>query len=210
MLTTKRFVIVYVLMLLAFLFMHVHANTAVPTNKPFAKFPVEHQDWRMVGESIMSDRFMDILKPTDILNRTYVREGERPVDLHIGYYDGAKDTGVIHSPKHCLPGSGWFLHFSERTTMDIGQDTVNLVRAVYQYGETKELFFYWFQVRDKSLNNEYALRVSEVISSIVHRRKDTAFIRISTRYEGDLQQALARAEDFARDFYPVFREFLPS
>lgn len=210
MLTTKRFIIVYVLMLLAILYMHVHADTAVPANKPFANFPDEHQGWRMSGQHELSDRAMEVLNPTDILNRTYVREGGRPVVLHIGFYDGGKGTGVIHSPKHCLPGSGWFLHSSERVSMDVGPDTVNLVQAVYQHGPTMDLFLYWFQVRDKSLNSEYALKWAEITGSIFHGRRDTAFIRISTSFEGDVLQALDRAKDFARDFYPVFREFLPS
>jgi EpsI family protein len=210
MLTTKRFVIVYALLLLAVLYMHVHADTAVPVNRPFDQFPAEHQGWRMVNEYAFSDRVLEILKPTDILNRTYARPGERPVDLHVGFYDGGKGTGVIHSPKHCLPGSGWFLHSSERFALRVGPETLHLVQSVYQHGETRELFLYWFQARDKSLNSEYALKLAEITGSMFHGRRDTAFIRISTRFEGDLEQALDRARTFARDFYPVIREFLPS
>ncbi|HDQ39511.1 MAG TPA: EpsI family protein [Desulfonatronum sp.] len=210
MLTTKKFILVIVLMLLAILYMHVHADTAVPNNKPFTQFPTEHQGWRMVGQHDLSDAAMAVLKPTDILNHTYARPGERPVHLHIGFYDGGKGTGVIHSPKHCLPGGGWFLHSSERMTVDLGPGRVNLVQAVYQHGPTRELFLYWFQARDKSLNNEYALKWAEITGSIFHGRRDTAFIRISTSFEQDMQQALDRAQAFARDFYPVFREFLPS
>ncbi|WP_031386119.1 exosortase C-terminal domain/associated protein EpsI [Desulfonatronum thiodismutans] len=210
MLTTKKFIVAYALMLLGVLYMHVHADTAMPTNKPFTQFPTEHQGWRMVGESTFSDSILNILKPTDILNRSYARPGERPVDLHIGFYDGGKGTGVIHSPKHCLPGGGWYEYSSERVTVDMGADTVNLVQAVYQHGQSKELFLYWFQAKDKSLNSEYALKLAEITNSIFHGRRDTAFIRISTRYEGEPQQALEKAQSFARDFYPVFREFLPS
>jgi EpsI family protein len=210
MLAKKKIIIAYVVILLAILYMHVHANTAVPINKPFAQFPTEHQGWRMVGEYAFSDNILSILKPTDILNRTYARPGERPVDLHIGYYDGGKGTGGIHSPKHCLPGSGWFEHSSQRVSVDMGSDTVNLVQAVYQHGPTKELFLYWFHVRDKSLNSEYALKLAEITGSIFHGRRDTAFIRISTKFEENMEQALDKAQSFARDFYPVFREFLPS
>ena len=210
MLTTKRFVIVYILLLLGILYMHVHAETVIPLNKPFAQFPIEHQGWRMINEYEFSSRVMSILKPTDIMNRTYVRDDDRHIDLHVGFYDGGKETGGIHSPKHCLPGSGWFLRSSEHVTMEIGSDTVHMVQAVYQHGEASELFLYWFQVRDRSLNNEYALRLAEITGALFHGRRDTAFIRISSRFDGDSQQAIKRSQDFATDFYPVIREFLPS
>ncbi|SDB57978.1 EpsI family protein [Desulfonatronum thiosulfatophilum] len=210
MLNTKRFILLYALLLLTMLYLHVHAATTPPINKPFHQFPTHHADWKMVSSYDFSDNVMEILKPTDILNRTYIRKGERPVDLHIGYYDGGKGTGVIHSPKHCLPGGGWQVISSERLTMTIGTENVNMVQAVYQLGETREVFLYWFQTRDRSLNNEYSLKLAEVTGSLLHGRRDTAFIRISTRYDGDLEQGLRRTRDFASDFYPVIREFLPS
>ena len=36
---------------------------------------------------------------------------------------------------------------------------LNLVRAVYQKGGSKELFLYWFQMRDKTITDEYSLEV---------------------------------------------------
>ena len=207
---SKRFIVLYALLLLAMLYLHVYADTTPPTNKPFHQFPVQHADWRLVNDYALDDKVMQILKPTDILNRTYIRDGERPVDLHIGFYDGGKGTGVIHSPKHCLPGSGWHKISSERIVLDIGTERVNMVQAVYQFGDAREIFLYWFQARDKSLNSEYALKLAEVTGSLLHGRRDTAFIRISTRSDGDFQQSMQRAQDFAFHFYPVIRMFLPS
>lgn len=210
MLTTKKFILVYVVMLLAMLYMHVHADTAVPINKPFAQFPTEHQGWRQVDEYQFSEVVLNMLRPTDILNRVYARPGERPIDLHVGFYDGGKGTGSSHSPKHCLPGSGWFLISSERKTLEVGGENLNLVQAVYQFGENKELFIYWFQMRDKTMNSEYVFKLSRVLSSMMHRRQDTAFIRISTRFEGESEAVMDRTMAFVEDFYPVIREFLPS
>jgi EpsI family protein len=83
------------------------------------------------------------------------------------------------------------------------------VRALYQKGESKELFLYWFQVRDRSISDEYSLKMAEILNSALYRRRDASFIRISVAVDGDSNQATARGEQFIRDFAPLFREYLP-
>jgi EpsI family protein len=91
----------------------------------------------------------------------------------------------------------------------IPDGTINLVRAVYQMGENRELFIYWFQVRDRSISSEYTLKLAEIVNSVLYRRRDASFIRISVPVETDIDQAVARGEQFIRDFEPVFKGYLP-
>ena len=84
------------------------------------------------------------------------------------------------------------------------------MRAVYQKGDSRQLFLYWFQVRDESLSDEYALKRAEIANSVLHRRRDATFIRISVPFEGNEEKANAVADGFVRDFLPTIREFLPS
>jgi EpsI family protein len=86
---------------------------------------------------------------------------------------------------------------------------VRLVEAVYQNGGERELFLYWFQVKGATLTSEYALKLAEITNSILHNRRDSAFVRISVPYrEGDVG-ALAVGERFVRDFYPHIKAVLP-
>jgi EpsI family protein len=108
-----------------------------------------------------------------------------------------------------LPGSGWYEVSSRRGEVQVPGGTINLVRAVYQKGESKELFLYWFQVRDRSISEEYSLKMAEIVNSAFHRRRDASFIRVSVPVDSGIDQATARCERFIRDFEPVIREFLP-
>jgi EpsI family protein len=83
------------------------------------------------------------------------------------------------------------------------------VRAVYQKGDSRELFLYWYQVRDHSLSDDYSLKLAEIVNSVLYRRRDATFIRVSVPVESDIDQATTRGEQFIRDFEPSFREFLP-
>jgi EpsI family protein len=204
-----RFMIVYVLFTATALVITLHRDISVPVNRPFSEFPQKVQSWQMSKRNEFGDNVLGVLKATDYLFRQYTDTDGRTVGLYIGYHGGGKDGGEIHSPKHCLPGSGWYEVSSHRGVLETPKGTINLVRAVYQKGESRELFIYWFQVRDRSISNEYSLKMVEIFNSARHNRRDASFIRVSVPFETDRDQAVATGEQFIRDFEPLFREFLP-
>lgn len=204
-----RFAILYLLCGLTALYLFLHADRVVPVNKPLAEFPRTVAGWQMTGQSEFSAGVLDVLKAADYLSRQYTNAAGSRVSLYLGYHSGGKGTGGIHSPKHCLPGSGWFELSSDRGSLDLGAERLKVVRAVYQKGEQKELYLYWFQVKGKTLSDEYSLKLAEITNSFLYRRRDSAFIRISVPFEADQAKAVALSEQFARDFHPVIQEFLP-
>lgn len=209
MISLIRFMVVYALLGTAALVITFHRDMEVPTNRPFSEFPQTVQSWQMVKREVFSDDVLRILKPTDYYSCQYKDADGKTVNLYVGYHGGGKDGGEIHSPKQCLPGSGWYEASSRRGVLLTSGGAINLVRAVYQKGENRELFLYWFQVRDRSISEEYSLKMAEIVNSAFHRRRDASFIRISTPVDSEIDQATARCERFVRDFEPVIREFLP-
>jgi EpsI family protein len=210
MIKKSRFVTVYLLFIVVGLYLNLHSDVAVPTNKPFSEFPVSNNGWQMHSQSEFSDNVLNVLRPTDYLSRQYTGPDGKQVSLYIGYHSGGKNSGGIHSPKHCLPGSGWYEASSKRTELEVEGKKIKLVRALYQKGESREMFLYWFQVKDKSLSEEYSLKLSEIMNSLLYRRRDSTFIRISVPFETNEARAVATGEQFIRDFYPVIMGFLPS
>jgi EpsI family protein len=204
-----RFVIVYALFTAAALVISFHRDSNVPINHSFSDFPKQVQSWRMTNRSEFSAAVLNVLKPTDYLSCLYKDVAGETVNLYIGYHGGGKGGGEIHSPKHCLPGSGWHEVSSRSGEIEVPGGTINLVRAVYQKGDNSEVFLYWYQVRDHSISNEYSLKLAEIMNSVMYRRRDASFIRVSVPVESDVNQAVAKGEQFIRDFEPSFREFLP-
>lgn len=204
-----RFIIVYVLFGAAALVISFHRDSVVPTNRPFAEFPRQVKSWQVSSRSEFSADVLGVLKPTDYLYSQYKDSDGKMVSLYVGYHGGGKGGGEIHSPKHCLPGSGWYEVSTRSGVLATPNGSINLVRALYQKGDSKELFLYWFQVRDRSVSNEYFLKLAQIANSALYRRRDASFIRISVPVESNIEQATARGEQFIRDFEPLFREFLP-
>lgn len=204
-----RFMIVYTLFTAAALVIMLHRDNAVPTNRPFSEFPEQVRSWQMSKRNEFSDNIINVLKPTDYLSREYTDASGKRVSLYIGYHGGGKDSGGIHSPKHCLPGGGWYEVSSHHEVLAIPGGMINLVRAVYQKGESKELFLYWFQVQGRSISDEYSLKLAEIVNSALHKRRDASLIRVSVPVDSDIDLAVTKGEQFIRDFEPLFREYLP-
>jgi EpsI family protein len=200
----------YILLAAAWGYLNFHADRVVPMARPLTEFPDSVQGWHVTSQSTFGEDILNVLRPTDYLARQYSGMVGDTIGLYIGYHDGGKESGEIHSPKHCLPGSGWQELSSDRMELATPRGHVNLVKAVYQKGESRQLFFYWFQVQNRTLSSEYALKGAEIVNSLLHGRRDAAFVRISVPVETDEKHAEITGVNFIREIYPLIGNFIPS
>jgi EpsI family protein len=209
MITNTRFIILCLLIIVTGLYINFHSDINVPTNRPFREFPLVMKGWKMLTQSSFTEAELRVLKPTDYIYREYSAENRPIIQLYIGYHGGGKDSGPIHSPKHCLPGGGWFKLEETKTGTIIAGTNMNIIKAVYQKGDGKTMFLYWYQVKGRSLTDEYSLRLAEILNSLLYRRRDSAFIRISVPFDHDEERVFKAGVQFINDFYPSIQEFLP-
>ncbi|MDY0212474.1 MAG: EpsI family protein [Desulfuromonadaceae bacterium] len=204
-----RFYAVYLLLALTVVFLGFHRDVKIPAALPLEGIPYVLKDWVKIDEVYFSEAVLRQLRPTDYLYRVYKNEQNQQVAFYLGYHGGGPDSGPIHSPKHCLPGSGWRPLTQQIRKMRIGNEEIQCVEAVYQNGDSREMFLYWYQVKGETLTSEYMLKLSEIVNSILYRRRDSAFVRISTTYQSNQVMQLELVEQFVRDFYPAIQSVLP-
>lgn len=206
--TNRRLVIVSVILVFAALFMRLYPfHAIVPLRKTFGEFPLDFDGW--TGRTqLFTDDIIENLGVTEYMQRTYRKE-DHVVGLYVGYYAVQKEGSQIHSPKHCLPGGGWLKIEEEKGAAVVeGIGRVSFVKALYQKGAEKELFVYWYKMRDRYITNEYVLKLNMITNSMFHRRSDAAFIRISTYVTESSDKAMQRIEDFMEDFLPRLGGFI--
>jgi len=204
-----RFFVIFLLLGLTAVYVFTCSETSVPVGKSLEFFPQQVGDWSMTGQARFDERVLAVLLPTDYLSRTYIDKQNNSVSLYIGYHDGGPLSGPIHSPKQCLPGSGWSRLSDGVYQVDVNGDRVDYVGAIYQKDAEHQLFLYWFQVREQLLTNEYALKLAMTKNSLFSNRRDSSFIRLSVMVTDGKDQGFAIGEQFIRDFFPAIREALP-
>ncbi len=205
----KRLIIVSVLIIVFAAYMQSFSFQAkVPPRKPLKELPLIWKGWK--GENFFfDDRLLNILRVTDYINRTYLKE-KKSINLYIGYYSSQKEGAQIHSPKHCLPGGGWYKLSEEIIYPKIrGFDDLKMVRSIYQKNDQKEMFVYWYKMKKDYIVNDYILKLDMIKNSILYHRNDAAFIRISTPVITSKASAYKTIVAFLEDFLPLLNDYLP-
>ena len=206
---TWRFIVLYILLGLSAVYVHTRSEASVPVNRPLDQFPQKAGEWTMTGQARFDERVLAVLLPTDYLSRTYKNSKGDQGSLYIGYHNGGPNSGPIHSPKQCLPGSGWNRLDAEVRQLRVNGQQVSYVSSLYQKDTEQQLFLYWFQVRDQFLTNEYALKFSMAKNSLLSNRRDSSFIRLSIMVTDGEEKARLIGEDFIKAFLPAIQESLP-
>jgi exosortase D (VPLPA-CTERM-specific) len=189
-----------------------------PTRKSFIDFPTQLGGWTVDAKSIQSQQIVNELKSTDGYFADFTARATAPtVNLFVAYYDSLSKNAAIHSPRVCLPGSGWeFSSFQERKFNELipgVSGTYNDV--VIQKGTQKILMFYWYQQRQRHTADEFAMKYYLLVDSLLQSRKDGALVRIFTPIvtaDGDKAEtnAAARLLSFVRAAYPALPAYLPN
>jgi EpsI family protein len=211
----KNFRFLTVVLLLAVTGLMLHMRPAVdrnPPSEPLSQLPFNITGWKGSDQQVDKDT-LDVLGAGDVLSRVYTQGGQQvPIGLFIAYFPSQRTGQTIHSPKNCLPGSGWV--FESSTSVDL-TDMNGKPHRVGEYiiaqGAEKQFVIYWYQAHGRSVANEYMAKICMVVDAIRTNRTDGALVRVITPISSreDTSAARIRAEKFTMQLAPMLPRFIP-
>jgi EpsI family protein len=184
------------------------AKVAAAPRWPLREFPSD------IGLSHSEDRpfetqIVRAVGADDYINRVYLGSTP-PIELYVGYYKDQRSGDRIHSPKNCLPGSGWEPVHSTRVQIGSESGVSVLVNGyLVAQGTRRNMVLYWYQSHGRIVASEYLAKFMLIADGLKNRPTDGAMVRIWTTASDGEASAQARAVDFARRVYPQIEEFLP-
>jgi EpsI family protein len=185
-----------------------------PEIPPLATFPSVVDEWRLVQEGHVDAETMAVLQADDTLTRYYgVPDTQQGLNLFIAFFKTQRTGKAPHSPKNCLPGSGWEpLNVGVVSVPVAGREKpVEVNKYIVARGEHRSVVLYWYQSRDRVVASEYWAKIWMVLDAIRYNRSDTSLIRITVPViQGDEERAQAAAVRFAQSIFPLLRKHLPS
>ena len=146
--------------------------------EPLESIPSELGEWRVAEDSKLTEETEQVLGATSYLSRQYERD-DRWLDLFVAYYSMQQAGETMHSPKNCLPGSGWEIWnygSAEVQTTDGRVETIN--KYYIQKGQSRLIVFYWYQNRDRVVASEYYAKLCLIYDSVVKRRTSGSIVRL--------------------------------
>jgi len=211
---SKRYYSVILLMGFGFFMLQVHrAADVIPPGKPLSQVPNTIAGW--TGTDISLDQeTLDILGNGEFLDRMYTRPGGNlAINLFIAYFPSQRAGSAVHSPKHCLPGAGWYFVSSKYVNLKDDSGKVHQVgEYVVSNGDSSEFVIYWFLAHGRSVASEYRASYYLVKDAMLMNRTDGSLIRVITPIGSTESTALAqaRAEAFTKTLTPMLPRYIPN
>ena len=104
----KQFLITVIILLVAIVYLKAFTTIeAVPLPADIEGFPQQVGTYSMTGSSAFTEEVLQELKVSSYINRDYRNKDGHKLSLYLGYYEEQREGSMIHSPKNCMPGSGW-------------------------------------------------------------------------------------------------------
>jgi EpsI family protein len=206
-----RGVLAVALVLQAALFYSASRGEGTPIATPLSAFPTVFGNWTLAKEGVVEKEELDILRADDVLTRFY-RNTAQPAaaSLFIAYFKSQRAGQSPHSPKNCLPGSGWQPEQSGTIDIPVNSRMLHVNRYMVSNGSDVSLVLYWYQSQGRVIADEFAAKFYLVEDSIRHHRSDTSLVRVIVPVvDGKQDVADKTGVDFVQSVFPITRTFLP-
>jgi len=185
----------------------------IPSEKPLANFEIPSAQWSPVRELTIDEDTRQVLNADDTLWRAYQnRETGDVLSLFVAYFATQRTGKTPHSPKNCLPGSGWTP--SEAGIIKISQPNysrqITVNRYIVSRGDNQSVVLYWYQGHGRVIASEYEAKIYTVLDSLRYKRRDTSLIRVVQGVTaGNTRRATDDAISFVKAFFQPLRDYLP-
>jgi exosortase D (VPLPA-CTERM-specific) len=180
----------------------------IPERSRFVTFPATIGDWHG-HSSLLEPQVENSLALEDYVLSDYSKADGKIVNLYVAYYASQRTGESPHSPLVCIPGGGWSITKLERATFGAAHP---LNRAIIERNGSKQLVYYWYEERGRSIASEYWSKWYLLSDAITKNRSDGALVRLITSISpGELERdADNRLRLFMQDLLPHLGDYLPS
>ena len=195
----------------AILRMRDRAET-VPPYRLLSTFPMQIGDWQATELSMSRDE-LEVLGPGEFLLRDYTSSPmNAPVNLFIAFFPSQRTGDTIHSPRNCLPGSGWTPTEYVRIPVQ-RSDGSSIVINQYIVAKAMDrvLVLYWYQAHGRVTPSEYWAKAFLVADSVRLNRTDGALVRVISPIpsRGSIEVAQTTALKFVHQILPMLDDYIP-
>jgi len=200
---TSRHIVGVFLLLSATL---IASKLSEPRLPEFLVQPLDTIPWNIAGftgfpNPPLSEQVLGKLLADRYISRSYRKEGMQ-ADLFIGFYARQRAGESMHSPKHCLPGSGWEIWNYDSTEIPANGHVVKVNKYSISHEGERRLVLYWYQSKGRIISNEYMGKFLLARDALMQNSTAGSIVRIIVP---DRPGALAEARAFATELIPYMQ-----
>jgi EpsI family protein len=173
--------------------------------------PLRVGPWEASAEQSIGPEVTAYLKPDEYILRDYVdqQNGGGTVDLFVAYFKSLQNVYGPHSPRICLPGSGWLVSSSKILNIPVPGRPGGIPANQFTMEKTNQriLVLYWYQNDRDVWAEEYHAKLRLLPDLIRYRRSDVSLVRlIAPLRDAEPGRELNSCVQFTERIYPLLAE----
>jgi EpsI family protein len=145
---------------------------------PLSSVSKEIGGWVGTDAAPLDQHTLEVLRPTSYLDRGY-RRGANMASLFVAYYAEQRAGESMHSPKNCLPGSGWEIWNYGTSQVPVGGRNVEINRYSIQNNGNRMVVLYWYQSKHRIVASEYEGKILLVRDALLMGSTAGSIVRIT-------------------------------
>jgi len=195
-----------------FFYLVAQRDEEIPPMPPLEAVPRDLGQFHIYQTLDVDQETRDLLRADDLLSRRYVDGANRNVvDMFVAYFKTQRYGQSPHSPKNCLPGSGWDPISTDRPFIPLPDGrSIQVNRYIVQKGDVRSVTLYWYQTHSRVIASEYAAKFWLVADALRYHRSDTSLVRVTVPVgPGGIEDASRIGIAFVRTLFPELQSRLP-
>jgi EpsI family protein len=172
--------------------------------------PTQLDAWQAGDDEPLDEETRKAVAADATVNRTYRAPTGELIGLYIAAYARQRPGVSIHSPLHCLPGTGWNVLSDDVVPMAAGGTTGEIRRLVAVRDRARTLILYWYDIDGRMVASDVMSRLYLLHDSVRFGRNSAALVRLVVPMrDGDNGRAERQGVAFLRTLVPHLRVSTP-
>jgi len=177
-----------------------------PLLKPLSTIDLQIGGFTGTPNPPLQESVLKELKASSYITRTY-RRPDLDVDLFIAFYSQQRAGESMHSPKHCLPGSGWEIWDYSTLEFPVGGRKFTVNKYSISHEGDRKVVLYWYQSQNRIFASEYLGKVLLGRDALLQNSTAASIVRIIVP---DKPGATESASEFAVRLIPQIQHLFGS
>jgi EpsI family protein len=177
------------------------------------EIPLQLDQWKASGELYMDPMTAAYLKPDEYILRDYTNQSAgTSVNLFVAYFKSLQNSYGPHSPKICLPGSGWLVSSAKvaKVVVPGRSEPIPTNQFTMEQGNQHIFVMYWYQNDRDVWAEEFHAKLRLFPDLIRYRRSDVSLVRFVMPISGSTDQASKNCLQFGERVFPLLAQHFAS
>lgn len=172
--------------------------------------PFQIGPWQASAEESIGADVTAYLKPDEYILRDYVdRKSGGTIGLFVAYFKSLQNTYGPHSPRICLPGSGWLVSSSKMVNIPVAgwPSGIPVNKFTMEKSNQNILVLYWYQNDRDVWAEEFHAKLRLLPDLIRYRRSDVSLVRLVVPLRDSTSDTeMASTVQFTKLVFPMLAE----